>query len=102
MRLRCILGIDPRAVGESRAAHRAVSEDGKTMDSSAPKVSIIISALDEGIDYLDQHPELEEPADRGRTFVLAGDEDARVALIKAGFEPGLVVSQADLTRKYQL
>ena len=45
---------------------------------------------------------IEEPADRGRTFVLAGDEDARVALIEAGFEPGLVVSQADLTRKYQL
>ena len=47
-------------------------------------------------------PAVRDGADRGRTFVLTGDENSRVRLIEAGFEPGLVVSQADLTRKYQL
>jgi hypothetical protein len=47
-------------------------------------------------------PVVQEGADPRRTFVLTGDENSRVRLIEAGFEPGLVVSQADLTRKYQL
>jgi glycosyltransferase involved in cell wall biosynthesis len=47
-------------------------------------------------------PGIHDEADRSRTFVLTDDENSRVRLIEAGFEPGLVVSQADLARKYQL
>ena len=46
--------------------------------------------------------ELPRCGDQSRTFTLVGSDEARTKLVSAGFERGLIMSEADLLRQYQL